>query len=754
METKHESRPAPLVFGPFELDPRAGELRKRGSRVRLAGQPLQILLLLLTRPGDLVTREELRDQLWSDGTFVDFEHGLNAAINKLRRALGDSAEHPRYVETTPGRGYRFVGTLETAASPPPAQEAPAGTREPLSTERRHALRWAVPGIALCIVAALVGTLQLRDSSARQGPWKLTRLTADPGISDHPALSPDGSLVAYASDRSLTNDRDPLMGGLDLHVKQVAGGSPVRLTFDGADNQMSDFSPDGSRIVFRSAREGGGIFEMPTLGGHARLVARDGFNPRFSPDGSHVAYWIGPRSVAASVPGSGAVWVVPTGGGQPKRVGENFGTARHPIWHPDGKHLLLVGYTSAKAFDSSEIDWWVVATDGSGAVRTGAHQALIQAGLEPDSNTRTPIPAVPQPRCWSTPGNKVTFSIQRGDSSNLWELEVSPRTGKVLGMPQRITVGAGNELRAACASGGALAFAKVDTRTDIWSLPFDLDRGVATGTPQRITEGPPWHENPSLSGDGRFLAFVSDRSGAANVWLRELATGKELTVASSPLVQRYPLSDPSGGRIAFSVYEKDKRVLYLSVPGGAPEKICEGCLRATDWSLDARSLLVHGGDPYHIALLDIPSRRRRPVVKHPLHQVLYGRFSPDRRWISFTVRVPHAGGRIVIAPADGPKPIDESAWFTIAEAGPDDYAIWSPDGKTLYFTSAKDGYSCLWGQRVDATSRRLVGEAFGAHHLHGRLSFGHGGWSAAHGRIALPLVETAGNLWLMSRTTAR
>ena len=101
-----------MVFGPFEANARAGQLRKHGVLVRLSGQPFQILLLLLARPGDLVTREELREQLWSDGTFVDFEHGLNAAINKVRRALADVADQPRYVETIPGRGYRFIGTLE------------------------------------------------------------------------------------------------------------------------------------------------------------------------------------------------------------------------------------------------------------------------------------------------------------------------------------------------------------------------------------------------------------------------------------------------------------------------------------------------------------------------------------------------------------------------------------------------------------------------------------------------------------------
>src|SRR6185312_12839838 len=111
MATQPKS-PARHVFGPFEVDASAGELRKRGVRLRLSGQPFQILLALLAHPGEVVAREQLREQVWGETTFVDFEHGLNAAMNKLRRALGDSAEKPRYIETVPGRGYRFIGIPE------------------------------------------------------------------------------------------------------------------------------------------------------------------------------------------------------------------------------------------------------------------------------------------------------------------------------------------------------------------------------------------------------------------------------------------------------------------------------------------------------------------------------------------------------------------------------------------------------------------------------------------------------------------
>src|SRR5690349_20396529 len=110
-------------FGVFELDVRSGELRRRGLKVRLRGRPVEILLVLLNRRGELVSRDELRTALWTADTFVDFDHGLNSAMNKLRDALGDAAERSRYIETVPRRGYRFVAPVEVLTGAP----APAAT---------------------------------------------------------------------------------------------------------------------------------------------------------------------------------------------------------------------------------------------------------------------------------------------------------------------------------------------------------------------------------------------------------------------------------------------------------------------------------------------------------------------------------------------------------------------------------------------------------------------------------------------------
>jgi Tol biopolymer transport system component len=183
--------------------------------------------------------------------------------------------------------------------------------------------------------------RLHSPEAPVPAWKVTRLTADSGLSDSAALSPDGKLVAYSSDRGLSGERN-------LYIRQTGGGQAIPLTTDGAGNTAPDFSPDGTKIVFQSSRDDGGIYEIPAFGGEARLVALDGLDPKYSPDGTQVAYWIGTCGIDSRVPGSGAVWVALLAGGPPRRVGTKFTAARQPLWSPDGKHILLVGYTSPKA----------------------------------------------------------------------------------------------------------------------------------------------------------------------------------------------------------------------------------------------------------------------------------------------------------------------------------------------------------------------------------------------------------------------
>jgi eukaryotic-like serine/threonine-protein kinase len=148
--------PACITFGPFEVHASAGKLYRGGIRVRLSGQPFQILLLLLAHPGEVVTRERLRKEIWGEGTFVDFEHSLNAAVNKLRRTLGDSADHPKYIETLTGCGYRFIGSTQQPVANPAAIWNGSPAREmPPPKQRVFAWQAVLLPAMLVVLAAVV-----------------------------------------------------------------------------------------------------------------------------------------------------------------------------------------------------------------------------------------------------------------------------------------------------------------------------------------------------------------------------------------------------------------------------------------------------------------------------------------------------------------------------------------------------------------------------------------------------------------------
>lgn len=176
------SSPVRLRFGVFEVDLRAGELRKHGVRLRLQEQPFQVLAMLLERPGETVTREELRNRLWTTDTFVDFDHGLNKAVNRIRDALGDSATSPRFVETVARRGYRFIADVAAAERGPIARpESRTGDIAPVEDESvapvgapaspgrwRRPYRWTISGVAL-LVAAIVVAWAVQSRAPQPAP---------------------------------------------------------------------------------------------------------------------------------------------------------------------------------------------------------------------------------------------------------------------------------------------------------------------------------------------------------------------------------------------------------------------------------------------------------------------------------------------------------------------------------------------------------------------------------------------------------
>jgi Tol biopolymer transport system component/DNA-binding winged helix-turn-helix (wHTH) protein len=744
------SGPDVARFAEFELDLSSGELWKNGTgRVPLPDQPFRMLAVLIRRPGTLVTRDDLRRELWSEGTFVDFEHSLNAAIKRLREALGDSATRPRFIETLPRHGYRFIAALEERPSPS-ASSSPETTERrlaggtapeapPRKTEDRSDRRWIVGGTATVVLlsASLFGSRWLTAPSSRSGTPStaaLVRLTSTSGLDTEPALSPDGTLLAFASDRG---------GGdnLDIWVQRVDGGEPLRLTSDAADETEPSFSRDGGRIVF--SQRNIGICVTGTMGGGSRLVVRTpwGRTPRFSPDGRWIAYWTGfPASVVAGgIPGAlGSIFVAESSGGSPRPVETHLASARYPVWSPDGQRILFLGEEDP---DQKTYDWYIVKPDGGDAIKTGAVQAVRAAGL----HTGIPIPAA-----WRAEGDDVVFATNEADSSNLWQLAISPSTGRVSGPPQRLTFGTAVERSPTVANSGRIAFTSIVENVDIWRVPLDADTGIATGAPERLTDDAASDRLRNVSADGRTLAFISSRTSRDEVWLKDLQTGREHQLTHGGTEDASMSKD--GSKVTFSRSDAGARhIEIVDTDAGVPSTLCQDCDAPSDWSRDGKRLLFGRGRPSRLLMYDFPSGRQAELVSHSEWSLLLPRFSPDGRWVAFhTTNSPNVR-QIYSAPVTLNGPTRRQAWVPIVVdhgCHPD----WSSNGSRLYYFSSRDGAFCPWVQEVDPATSRPLGVPRAVRHFHQPRLQATSGAAAFNdvqaGYLYLSLTESTGNIWML------
>ena len=395
--TDDPSKTSRYRFGAFELDAGAVEIRKYGTRIRLQQKPFQALLLL-GKSGVLVTREELRAKLWDGDTFVEFDDSLNHVIKRLRDALSDSADVPRFIETVPGRGYRFIAAVETIEGRESRQIDPAGVpggqsdlepqaqKTPPSVARAKPVTPIVIAAAAVLLVAVGLTWWLARSSETAAPpqYKLTQITRDTGYTADPALSPNGQLLAYASDRQ--GD-----GNIDIWVQQLTGGgNPVRVTQHEADDHAPSFSPDSSRIVFLSDRDNSGIYVIPALGGSPTRIGRGGLEwvmsePHFSPDGKWVSY--SRARLDSDSRQFSHIEIVPASGGSPRIVEIDLPIARAPIWSPDGQHLMCIGSEEPGGYGKQiDLDWWLVPAAGGEPVRLGARGLFERHGIVGARNT--------------------------------------------------------------------------------------------------------------------------------------------------------------------------------------------------------------------------------------------------------------------------------------------------------------------------------------------------------------------------------
>jgi Tol biopolymer transport system component len=560
---------------------------------------------------------------------------------------------------------------------------------------------------------------------------VSQWTSDPGFNLAPALSPDGKLVAYTSDREGN-------GSLAIWLRPFDSGKPVRLTSGEFNETDPDFSPDGRLIAYRSERDGGGVYVLPAAAGVSpRLVAKSGWKPKFSPDGKWIAYFTltGLEDVSAAM-GLGQIFIVAAEGGTPRRIQPSFPYARYPIWAPDSQHLLFTGVRQ----DGGR-DWWLSPIEGGEARRTHALEFLNRS-----------LKSVGYPEQWR--GENIFFSGAEDRDSHIWALPISASTREVTGLPRRLTDGQDQEQHIAASAGGRLLFARLHLSSDIWGLPIDANQAKVAGKLAPVTNDSAQALLPALAADGSKLVYLSNKSGMRDVWVSDPNGKADEAVTRFRTIGYRPILSPDGKRIVFPAFDNNKCFVTLfNLASPAQVNILKGCFSIWDWSPDGSSLLTfQPGLAKSVDLMKIATGGRQTVLSHPSNNLFGTHFSPDGRWLAFAAGANTARSRIFIAPLRSSPP-SEREWIVVEPDGSGD-AVWSPDGNVLYFRSKRDGYHCIWAQKL-GPGKAPAGEPVGILHLH---SAGMGinfmkatdlGIAVAKDRLMLNLAKTTGSLWTMT-----
>ena len=596
-ELPRKSGPQRIRFEDFEADLRTEELFKSGTKLRLPHQSFCVLAMLLERAGQLVTREELRARLWPAGTLIEYDPRLNAAVNRLREALLDSAEAPRFIETLPKRGYRFIAAIavvlpsplevDSASSEGPAANPSRPTDSPdppllagRTRSRRKALVAAVAALSAIIILA-VTIFVLTDHSPTRSAYgrQVVPLASLPGKEIAPTFSPDGSQVAFA-----WNEGTDAGHQFDLYVKSLGSERLLRLTHHPSRWISPAWSPDGSAIAFvRQTDEGAGILVVPALGGSERSIVTNGVSVGYiqiswSPDGQRLAY------SAYSPTGAPQVYIVSldTANTQPLSSAPECSNAIDPAFSPDGKQLALVCISSSAVYTV-----YVV------GLLDGSVRALASMFGEPQGLT------------WAADGNRLIVGNDPGDGGELWQLTLN-------GEREQLPFGEDGSAPTVAPRGGRLAYVRGRKTVDIWRA--DLTAAQPEQSAAKLIYSTRVQVLPRYSRDGTRIAFQSNRSGSVEIWMTDAqgADPDRLTSFNGPLTSA-PSWCSDGQRIAFDSRLSGISALYIeNINERVPHQLVtsRGNLSMPAWSQDCRWLFaVDGNDVlYRIASSGGPAER--------------------------------------------------------------------------------------------------------------------------------------------------
>ncbi|MGH9407736.1 MAG: winged helix-turn-helix domain-containing protein [Terriglobia bacterium] len=638
-----------LRFGEFEFTQQTLELRHKGVKVPLKGQPLRLLVLLLDRAGEVVTRDQMRALLWPEDTFVDFEHSLNTAIKKLRRALGDSASAPRFVETVARQGYRLVAPVEVIE--PSAEKRPAASLGPAPAKRSHRWRLALPIVGLVAVLALIIYAE-RHRAVQTDSSGLALLVSGHGDIQYPAISPDGTMLAYSR----------IEGAIaHIELRRLAGGTTLAVSSGTARDAEPAFSPDSERIAFTRYPPDAAapqIWISPALGGEAKLVLRGARNPAWSPNGERLAFIL-PR------PGLGEALATATADGADVRIAlesnATYPFLRFPSWSADGRSIAV-----ERSIGSVSGEIWLVPWQGGAAT-----------GLDP------PAPGIYMRHpVFTADGKGLLYSSNRAGATNLWYYSLQD------GNATAITRGPGPEGWPSVSRSGRIVFMTAESRDTLYVRRLD------TGARTKILEHSPYLWAPAVSPDGRKIVFSqAEYDGSWRIWVVRVAGGKPwaLTVGREP--QIYGRFSRNGKWITYFTWAAGAdRIWRIPSRGGSAVPLTPAGEDASfgDLSPDSRELAFTRTESQsaYICIRPVAGGAERRLTSSPS---TLARWSPDGRWIAFTPDRSFEAGIYIIRP-------DGSGAKRLTATG--SWPVWVGDGKRIAFrTLGADGNQQLRIVRV-------------------------------------------------------
>jgi Tol biopolymer transport system component/DNA-binding winged helix-turn-helix (wHTH) protein len=567
--------PEVVRFGSFEFSPRAGELRKNGLRLKLQEQPVRILCLLLETPGELVSREEIQKRLWPDEVYVDYENAINSAMRKLREALADTSASPRFIETLPRRGYRFIAAVEVVGAEEVAPLAP----QAVAVRPRWRRSWLlVP--ALVVIAAASGPAVFHTAPEKMGTGETLipePLTSYPGLETHPSFSPDGSQVAFSWVAEDGNSSD-------IYVKAIGPGKPLRLTND-ARSFCPAWSPDGRWIAFTRIERNPNqrsictVHETPPLGGAEREVTRfygeDCSADGWSPDG----HWIvvssaedqsGPakRIALVSAETGEKRWLTSPAPGRPANAFARAEGDRYGVISPDGRTLAFARVVPG------------IGTKSASGIYTLLLERDYSAKGEPSRLTSDN--ADTGGIAWTADSRELVFSSGKGGSMTLWRIALHG-TAK----PTLLPLGDNLIRPVISAQGHRLAYQmSIPPDSNIWRV--NLSGPAAHAAPFiASTRLERW---PQYSPDGTKIAFQSFSSGRSEVWICD-SDGSNAWQLTTSRASGAPNWSPDGQNIAFdslaSMADYYGQIFTVAARGGTRRQITSDQVASfrPSWSRD-------------------------------------------------------------------------------------------------------------------------------------------------------------------------